>query len=270
MKLEVLLSVMNLDKQDLKKMNITTDCIVINQCGYNSYEEYENFKIYSYNEKGISKSRNKALENANGDILLLCDDDVTYNNEYETIIKNEFKKNKDADIIIFNLESINRKIRYNKRNKKVHFYNCLRYGTYRIAMRKQAVTDIKFNELFGPNSKYCSGEDGLFLIDCLKKGLKLYASNKYIGKVDQGKSTWFNGYNCRYFFDRGALYCAINKYLYLFIGIYCLLRNKTTYKKIGFFKALKCIIDGKKAYLRGKTYNEQGVENGKDCNHNDC
>lgn len=112
---------MNLNKKDLKKMNITSECIIINQCGYDSYEEYENFKIYSYNEKGISKSRNKALEISDGDILLLCDDDVIYNDEHEKIIKEEFGKNKDADIIVFNLYSPNRKIRYDKKNKKYTF-----------------------------------------------------------------------------------------------------------------------------------------------------
>lgn len=256
MKLEVLLSVMNLNKKDLKKMNITSDCIVINQCGYDDYEEYENFKIYSYNEKGISKSRNKALEISDGDILLLCDDDVEYNDEYENIVKNEFLEHKNADIIVFNLESPNRKIRYDKKNKKVHFYNCLRYGTYRIALKRESILKIKFNEKFGPGAKYSSGEDNLFLIDCLKSKLNIYASSKFIGKVEQSKSTWFDGYNHRYFFDRGALYCAINKHFYFLIGLYCLLRNRNTYKKVGFFNAIKYIIEGKKAYLLGKNYND--------------
>lgn len=256
MKLQVLLSIMNLDKKDLKKMNITSDCIVINQCRYNSYEEFENFKIYSYNEKGLSKSRNKALEISDGDILLLCDDDVTYNKDYETIIKDEFEKNKDADIIVFNLESPNRKIRYDKKDKRVYFHNCLRYGTYRVAMKKKSIADIRFNEKFGAGAKYCNGEEGLFLYDCLKRKLKIYASSKFIGKVEQSNSTWFDGYNHRYFFDRGALYCAISKHFYLIIGIYCLLRNKTTYKKVGFLNAVKYIIEGKIAYVKGKNYND--------------
>lgn len=254
MKLNVLLSVMNLNKNKLEKMNIKSNCIVINQCDYNNYEEYKNFKIYSYNEKGVAKSRNRALEFSDGDVLLFCDDDVVYNDQYENIIKNEFSENKNADIIVFNLESPNRKIRLIKRKKKVHFYNCLRYGTYRIALRKSSVLGMKFNEKFGPGSKYCSGEDGLFLLDCLKKKFKIYSSNKFIGRVEQIKSFWFNGYNEKYFFDRGALYCAINKKFYLLIGLYCLVRNNKTYKEIGFFRAIRCIIDGKKAYMIGKTY----------------
>ena len=39
MKLEVLLSVMNLDKKDLDKQNITSKCTVINQCDNESFEK---------------------------------------------------------------------------------------------------------------------------------------------------------------------------------------------------------------------------------------
>ena len=82
MKLEVLLSVLNLDEKKLKKMNITTNCIVINQCDKNDFKEKKNFKIYSYNERGISLSRNRALEKSTGDILLFCDDDFQYIDNY--------------------------------------------------------------------------------------------------------------------------------------------------------------------------------------------
>ena len=53
MKLEVLLSVMNLKKEELDKMNITSKCTVINQCDKKDFEKYKNFNIYSYNEKGL-------------------------------------------------------------------------------------------------------------------------------------------------------------------------------------------------------------------------
>ena len=45
MKLEVMLSVMNIKKTDLTKMNITSKCTVINQCKKNDYEQYKNFII---------------------------------------------------------------------------------------------------------------------------------------------------------------------------------------------------------------------------------
>ena len=97
MKLEVLLSVMNLDKKELDKMNITSKCIVINQCNKEGYTKYKNFDIYSYKDKGVSNSRNHAIEHSKGDILLFCDNDLIYSDKYEKDIINEFKNNKDAD-----------------------------------------------------------------------------------------------------------------------------------------------------------------------------
>lgn len=121
MKLEVLLSVMNLNVKDLDKMNITSKCTVINQCNKKGYKKYKNFDIYSYDEIGLSNSRNRGLEKVKGDIILLCDDDVIYNNNYERIVLDEFKKNKEADIIVFNMESSNRKIKINKKIKEYIF-----------------------------------------------------------------------------------------------------------------------------------------------------
>lgn len=249
---------MNLNKKDLDKMNITSSCVVINQCDINNYEEYKNFKIYSYNEKGVAKSRNRALENATGDILLLCDDDVIYNKDYEKIILTEFKNNKKADVIFFNLESPNRKTKQNKNNKRLHLYNSLRYGSTSIAFRKKSIIEknILFNDLFGPNSVYGSGEDTLFIVDCLKNKLKLYSSIKYIGVVNHLESQWFKGYNEKYFFDKGALFCAINKKFKYFLCMQYLIRHKEVLENIKFIDAYKLMLKGSKSYLKGDGYDK--------------
>jgi len=249
MKLQVLLSVMNLKKQDLYKMNITSDCIVINQTDKENFEEYKNFKIYSYNEKGISKSRNRALELSTGDILIFCDDDIIYNKDYENIILNEFKNNKNADVIFFNFDSPNRILKMHKKNKRLHIYNSLRYGAYNIAFKKDSVKNIKLNELFGSKKNYFSGEDTLFIVDCLKKKLKLYACNKNIGLVNHLKSEWFKGYNEKYFFDKGALFCAINKNLRYILCLQYLIRYRNILTDIKFIDAYKIMMKGSNSYL---------------------
>ncbi|CEP47881.1 Glycosyl transferase family 2 [[Clostridium] sordellii] len=86
--LEVLVSTMNQkDYSLIKKMNIQTDALFINQCDLNQYEElkkYEkNIRIISNTERGLSKSRNQALLNAKGDICLIADDDIKYVDGYE-------------------------------------------------------------------------------------------------------------------------------------------------------------------------------------------
>ena len=53
-------------------------------------------KIYTYQEKGASKSRNKLIELAKGDICIFADDDIIYEKNYEEIIKKAYKENPEA------------------------------------------------------------------------------------------------------------------------------------------------------------------------------
>ena len=151
MKLQIILSIMNLKKENLSKMNITSKCIVINQCDKTDYEKFGDFDIYSYTERGAANSRNRGLEHITEDIILLCDDDVIYDDEYEQKVLNEFKNNPIADVIIFNMYSPNRKKKTIMKNKRLHIYNSLHYATCNIAFRRNSIGNIKFNPMFGPN-----------------------------------------------------------------------------------------------------------------------
>lgn len=213
MNLQVLISTMNQkDHYLLEEMNIQSDAIIINQSNTNDFEEFEfrnnNIKLYSFKERGIGLSRNNALMRATTDIGLFADDDVIYNENYKKIIIDTFEKNPDADVIIFNVPSLNPEINF-KDIKKVHrvrLYNCLKYGAVRIAVKIESVrrANIYFSLLYGGGAKYSAGEDSLFLIEAIKKGLKVYATPQKIGEVKQESSTWFKGYNDKYFIDKGT------------------------------------------------------------------
>ena len=251
MKLEVLLSILNLNKKDLDKMNITSKCTVINQCGKVSKSKYKNFNIYSYDELGTANSRNRGLEHVNEDIIILCDDDVVYNKNYEKIILKEFKKNKDADMILFNVHNPYRKYRVNKKNKRLHIYNSLNYASFNIAFKRKSVKNIKFNTLFGPNAKFKSGgDDTLFIVDFLKNKLKIYSSKEYIGNIISDNSTWFNGYNEKYFFDKGALFTAISINFRHILMMQYLFRHKEVLTNYKLFEAYKIMLKGSKEYLK--------------------
>jgi glycosyltransferase involved in cell wall biosynthesis len=252
MKLEVLLSAMNLNKKDLDKMNITSKSTVINQCGKENFEKYKNFNIYSYDEIGTSNSRNRGLEHITEDIILLCDDDVVYNKDYEKIVLEEFKKNPKADVIIFNFNVKNRKKRIIKKRKKLHIYNSLNYATYNIAFKKNSIlnNNIKFNTMFGPGAKYNNGEDSLFIRNLHKNKLKVYSSSEYLGTVYNEKSTWFKGYNEKFFFNKGALFTAINPKIRHILILQYLIRHKETLINLKFRKALKIMLQGSKDFLK--------------------
>ena len=252
MNLQVLLSLMYLNKEDLKKMNITSKCVVINQCDDNGYEKYNNFDIYSYTERGAANSRNRGLEHATEDIILLCDDDVVYDEGYEEKVINEFKNNPEADMIIFNMYSPNRKKRKIKKNKRLHMYNSLHYATCNIAFRRKSIGDIKFNPMFGPNGTFgkAGGDDTLFIVSCLKKKLKIYSSTQNLGTVYHDKSTWFNGINDKFFFDKGALFTAIDRKFRFILILQFLLRHKEFLQNISFKNAYKYMINGSNEYLK--------------------
>lgn len=259
MKLEVMLSVMNLKKEDLDKMHITSKCTVINQCEINDFEKYENFDIYSYNELGNSNSRNRGLEHITEDIILLCDDDAVYDDNYENVILSEFKNNPKADVIIFNMYSPNRKKRVIKKRKRLHIWNSLNYASYNIAFRRKSIIDknIKFNTNFGPNAKYSNGTDTMFIVDFYRNKLRVYSCPENLGVVYNKSSTWFNGYDEKYFFNKGALFTAVNMRFRHILILQYLLRHKDVLVNIDFCKAFKIMLKGSKDYINTMKLNNQ-------------
>ena len=122
MKIEILLAVMNCTNENeinkiLEKNQITGQVLVANQATNTAFtENKEKIKVISYNEIGASQNRNRLLENATGDICAFADDDTVFVKDYEKIIEKEYKKRKDADIIVFFAENQNKS---REKNKKI-------------------------------------------------------------------------------------------------------------------------------------------------------
>lgn len=259
MSLQVLVSTMNqIDYSLISQMNINTEAIIINQCDTFSYHEWfhKNRKIewYCFPEQGIGLSRNNALMRASGDILLFADDDVVYTDDYSQKIKEEFERCPQADIILFNVESTDpQRIEYqNRRFHKLHIFNSLRYGTVRMAVKREQLLkkNIAFSLLFGGGTTYGSGEDTLFLVESLKKGLKLYASPVLIGKTNQRGSTWFSGYHEKYFHDKGALFAGISSGFAELLCIQFCIRHRDILCGISVKTAYRYMLEGIKEFRK--------------------
>ncbi len=237
MKIQVLVSTINqTDHSLVKKMNITTDAIIGNQCNHNSIEEFKNghnkVLYLNFNEKGVGLNRNNSLMRANGDICLFADDDMTFVDDYKTIVTNCFEKLPKADVIIFNLIEKEPKRYINKRVKRINRFNYLRYGTARITIKLDSIraNGIYFNQCFGGGTSHCHGEDNLFLNDCLKKGLKIYAVPYAIATLTENrKSTWLNDYNEKYLQDQGILYKTISKRYWKLLCLQDAIRKRKRY-----------------------------------------
>lgn len=239
MTIQTLVSGVKVNTEEIAKtMNLGSDSIVINQCGENGYAEYEhnghNIKIYSFDEKGVGLSRNNALLRATADIILFSDEDIVYKDGYAEEIIKAFEARPDADMLLFNMDVAEDRATYHTAaESRVHRWNCGRYPTYSFACRREMIhkNNITFNLLFGGGAKYSNGEDSLFIQECLKKGLKIYALPITIGKEVPRPSTWFNGYTDKFFYDRGVLYKALYGSLAVPMAYRFLIRHKSVMLK---------------------------------------
>ncbi|MBR2409076.1 MAG: hypothetical protein IKB07_09030 [Lachnospiraceae bacterium] len=253
MSVQVLMATMHQQSGDislLEKTNIQTDALIGNQCEQNSIEEmnWNNHKIvfFNFKEKGVGLNRNNTLMRANGDFLLFADDDMVYVDGYEKIIEKYFTKYKDADMLIFNINEPVPRRYITKRVFRVKWYNFMRFGTVRIAVRRKSIfyNGILYNLSFGGGTEFQDGDDTLFLCDCVKKGLKIYAIPEVIATLtEERESTWFKGYDDCYLVDKGVLFWAISHRYYKLLCLQDVLRHSRIYGR-GKMECYKKMVKG--------------------------
>lgn len=249
--LEVLISCMHQsDFSLISKTGITGNALVINQCDKNEYltltTEPCSVRMISTTERGLSKSRNLAIKESFADICLFCDDDEHLISEYESIILHAFKQLKDADIIAFDVEGST--CRLAKKTHCLHYLELLRISSYQIAIRRNSIinANVYFDLFMGAGSGNGAQEENKFLMDCLRAGLKIYYVPQIIGRVTHQKSTWFHGYNEKFFYQRGgATRQLLGLPLALLYAFYYVIKKRALYKQeISLHAALFSTIRG--------------------------
>lgn len=232
-----------------EKMNIQTDAIIGNQCGRHAIDEFDynghRMQMISSQQRGVGINRNEVIMRASADICVLADDDMTFLEDYEATVQEWFAKLPDADMLIFNLEGGKKRYK-NTSPCRIHRFNYGKYGAARLVFRTRPVrfSGVMFHTMFGGGCEYSCGEDTLFLRDCLRKGLKIYGVPASIARIDDGASTWFQGYTDKYFFDKGVLYYALNRRLCAVHALIHCLRYRTKYAEYGWKNAVKQMWEG--------------------------
>lgn len=257
MKIQVLVATMNQKNHLLvEKMKIKTDAIVGNQCDTNSVEKFQigsqTIQYLNFAERGVGLNRNNALMRADAEVCLFADDDMVYEEDYVEIIEKVFKENPSADVIVFNLREpvITRKVI--RKRTKVGYFNYLRYGITRIAVRLSSIkkNGIYFNQCFGGGTPHCHGEDNIFLNSCLKNGLKIIAVPEYIATLTEERpSSWNTGYDEKYINDQGILYRTLSRKWWKLLCLQDAVRRHKTYG-MGFWYVLKLLVCSAALYKR--------------------
>lgn len=163
--------------------------------------------------RGLSLNRNFALKHAQGDIVLIADDDVQYQSNYFERIIAHFQSDESLDIACFQAQTLRGTPLRNYANAPFD-YGHQPYGTYfssiEIAMRRvRPLPD--FDVRFGLGSPFlASGEEEIFLFDAYRQGLHIY----YFPEVIVQTSEETTGE--RFFLDaavqrsKGAVLCYIH------------------------------------------------------------
>lgn len=258
-RVEVLVACMNqTDDRLYDEMNLQTSAILANQgdsyfCTERCTAAGNTVRLFSTKDRGVGRNRNKALIYATGEYLLFADQDMIYEPGYEKMVLDAFQKQPDADMIAFNLRYRNRFTKGRapgKRFKRIYWWNAMRYGAARIAIRRRAVEKhcLSFSVLYGGGAEFSSGEDSLFIREALRKGLRLYYSPQIIAEVKQEESSWFRGYTDKYFTDKGILIANAFPRLKHLLVFYFAWRWRKYSQAHSFFRIIKLMREGFSVY----------------------
>ena len=210
-KMQVLVATMHQKNMDiLQKMNISCSAVIANQADRNEIQTCGNVKMITTMTRGVGLNRNIALLASDADLLLFADDDVQYYDDMHQNVVRAFAENPQADVLVFGMDMTKNGEVYEQRHhacRRLHVWNAMRFGTYRIAIRRNAwlKANILFNQNFGGGCPFSAGEDSLFLKACFDQGLRVYAHDYVLGRCAKDTSSWFTGHNQKYFYDKGVL-----------------------------------------------------------------
>jgi glycosyltransferase involved in cell wall biosynthesis len=263
MKLDILMSCMNqTDDRLIHQSRILGNALVINQCGREEKRIYQTqrgkVRWFDSSTKGLTVSRNLALERSDADICLLCDDDEIFEQDYEAKICGAYEALPDADVIIFKM--VGRKPSFEDKILRLKFPMTMKVSSWQISFRRESLlrTGVRFDELLGAGTGNGAEEELKFLTDCEKAGLKIYYVPQEIASVAQTESTWFKGFDETFFYNRGATTRYILGWpVAAAYGLYYVVRKRQMYS--GDISPKKALF----ALFRGIRENKIGKQTGR-------
>lgn len=251
MKLDILMSCMHqTDTSLVAKSRITGNAVVINQCDREEETEFATragrVRFLSTTQRGLTKSRNMAIENSDADVCLLCDDDEVFVPNYDRKILKTYLELPQADVIIFRM--VNYPCALGGQVRRLKFPQTMHVSSWQISFRRKSLlrAGVRFDELLGAGTGNGAEEELKFLVDCQRAGLKIWYAPVDIASVAQEESTWFDGYDEQFFYNRGATTRYIlGAPLAAAYGVYYVLKKKHLYRDtITPAKALGAIFRG--------------------------
>lgn len=151
------------------------------------FSEYESVRVINSPDLGLSKSRNLAIKNAIGKILIIADDDIIYQKDFIKKISIAYDKWNKATII--NFCAINEKGAYlkkypNRSKIELNTFEIFNISSVEMTINKEKLDSvgIRFDENFGLGSSFEMGEETIFLFDLKRNNQQIAFENQVIVK----------------------------------------------------------------------------------------
>lgn len=151
--------------------------LVINQCTTIDPPpdiERPGLRMYSLRERGISRSRNAALERARGKLLAIVDDDIEYLPSALATLRRGFAAHPSAAVVTFQFLARETGLpakRYPPRAIEHGRLSAASVSSIEIVLRRDLAGHLRFDERFGLGAALSSGEENIWLQDVLRSGL---------------------------------------------------------------------------------------------------
>lgn len=170
----------SLEKQSYKDFEI----IFVTQDNHEVVKDiictYSNLSIkqIEMNVKGLSRARNRGLEYATGEIVILSDDDCWYPVDAFENILNTFKKRASVKIVLSQIFDPEKNISYkNYSSNEGYVKNKLQLmskSSIEITFKKDLLRNKNFDEHLGLGSEFVCGEEVDFLLNNYEKKAIFY------------------------------------------------------------------------------------------------
>lgn len=249
MTLQILIATVNNRFSDRKYIPPSVDYLVINQLDKDMRgPKQDNF--LNCGAHGLSNSRNKAIEKATADICLLSDDDTVFLNDTNKTISNAFSENPSADIITFQIKTPEGGLfkKYPGKKKWHNRLSLMQVASVEIAFKRDKVlsSGLQFDERFGLGADFPTGEENIFLIDALNKGLKiLYLPVPVV--IHPHESSGANMNDLRLIMAKGAMFYRMFRQTgYLLSLLFAI--KKYSLSNLGFVRFYILMLQGISAY----------------------
>ena len=136
----------------------------------------QSFRFEELATKGVAKSRNRAIELAQGEYLIFSDDDITFSEQGLKEALEYLDGNPDISLLLGQATDDTGVLRkqYPDQITKLGSLNSARAATYEMIIRVADIRrlGIRFDEDFGAGAKNYLGDEYIFVVDLVRAGGK--------------------------------------------------------------------------------------------------